>query len=506
MTAQTLNYRMPSSSGAGAFAALHRLATVRSGAGNGLCLSNPARPSVDRFAGLPSGLAGRRQIARHLTRQLAEIDELLNRQLNAILHHPALQRLEAAWRGLYYLVSQTARAENVKIRVLNVSWKELARDLDRALEFDQSQLFRKVYSEEFGTPGGEPFSVLLGDYEIHQRPADGAPVDGVTVLGKIASVAAAAFCPFVAAAHPALLDLDSFAELQLPLDLERTFAQPEYLKWRTLRDTEDARFVALTLPRILLRRPYSDDNHRVDGFRFCEETGAPGRDGYLWGNAAFAFGAVLVREFAASGWLANIRGFRRGVVGGGLVSGLPVRSFVTDRPGVAPCYATDVLVTDSQDRELGDFGFIPLCHRPGTEVAAFHGNQSVQKPRQYDGEPATINARLSSMIQYMLCVARFAHYVKVLGRDKVGSFTGPAECASYLTSWLQIYVSGNDEAGPELKARYPLREARVEVRPRLDNPGVYSCVIHLRPHFQLDQIVTAVKLVTELTAAGPDRR
>jgi type VI secretion system ImpC/EvpB family protein len=441
-----------------------------------------------------------RRLARQLTAQLATLDRLINRQLNAVLHHPAVQQLEAAWRGLHYLVCETPAGENVKVRVLNVSWKELARDLDRALEFDQSQLFRKVYNEEFGMPGGEPFGVLLGAYEVSHRPSAGSPIDGATLLGKIASVAAAAFCPFVAGAHPSLLDLESFAELQLPLDLARTFAQPDYSKWRALRDSADARFVGLTLPRVLMRLPYTDDNHRIDGFRFHEETGAPdGADG-LWGNAAFAFGAVLIREFVACGWLAGIRGFLRGKISGGLVTGLPVPSFATDRSGVAPTLATDVLVTDAQDKELGDLGFISLCHRPGTDVAVFHGNQSVQKPQVYDEEPATVNARLATMLQYMLCVSRFAHYVKVLIRDKVGSFTGPTECGQYLTTWLQNYVSGNDDAGPELRAKYPLREARVEVRPRPDNPGVYTCVIHLRPHFQLDQLVTAVKLVTDIAA------
>ena len=267
-----------------------------------------------------------------------------------------------------------------------------------------------------------------------------------------------------------------------------------------LRDSEDARFVGLTLPHILLRLPYIDDNYRVDGFCFHEEVGHPDRSEYLWGNAAFAFGAVLMREFAACGWLAGIRGFQRGVVGGGLVTDLPSHCFPTDRRGLVPLGATDVLITDAQDKELGELGFMPLCHRPGTSVAAFQGNQSVQKPRRYDDEPASINSRLSTMLQYMLCVARFAHYVKVLGRDKLGSFTGPGECSQFLSKWLQQYVSGNEDAGPELRARYPLREARVEVRPRPDNPGVYTCVIHLRPHFQLDQIVTSVKLVTELSA------
>jgi type VI secretion system ImpC/EvpB family protein len=441
-----------------------------------------------------------RQVAQRLSRDIAEIDQRLNRQVNAILHHSAFQKLEASWRGLHYLVHQVPEGENIKVRVLNVPWKELTRDLERAIEFDHSQLFRKVYSDEFGTPGGEPIRVLLGDYEIHHKPGPDHPTDDLATLGNIASVAAAAFAPFIAGAHPSLLDLESFTQLELPLDLARTFEQTDYLKWRALRDGEDVRFVGLALPHVLMRLPYAEDSHRVDGFCFREEAEDPSQQQYLWGNAAYAFGAVLVREFAASGWLAAIRGFQRGREEGGLVCGLPVPSCRTDKRGLVPTCATEVVVTDAQEKELGELGFIPLCHRPGTDVAAFFGNQSIQKPKQYDEAIANINARLSAMLQYMLCVARFAHYLKVLARDKLGSFMGPSECESFLTRWLMNYVSGNEDAGMELKAQYPLREGRVEVKARPDKPGVYTCVIHLRPHFQLDQIVTAVKLVTELAA------
>jgi type VI secretion system ImpC/EvpB family protein len=446
------------------------------------------------------GMTLRRLVAQRLGQDIADLDQRLNRQVNAILHHPAVQKLEATWRGLHYLVEQAPQGENVKVRLLNVSWKDLVRDLDRALEFDQSQLFRKVYSDEFGTPGGEPFSVLLGDYEIHSRPAPDHPTDDLAALGKISAVAAAAFSPFIAAAHPSLFDLESFSSLELPLNLARTFEQTEYVKWRALRDTEDARFVGLTLPRVLMRLPYRDDSNRADGFCFHEDVADPSRRHYLWGNVAYAFAAVLVREFAASGWLAAIRGFQRGRQSDGLVCGLPVPSCPTDRSGLVPTLPTDALVTDAQEKELGELGFIPLCHRPGTDVAAFFGNQSIQKPRKYDETLATINARLSAMLQYMLCVARFAHYLKVLARDKLGSFLGPSECEAFLTRWLLKYVTGNEEAGIELQAKFPLREGRVEVKAQPDKPGVYLCVIHLRPHFQLDQVVTAVKLVTELAA------
>jgi type VI secretion system ImpC/EvpB family protein len=445
----------------------------------------------------------KRRVAQLLNRDIARLDALLTRQVNAILHHPSFQKLEACWRGLHYLVQQTPEGENIKVRILNVTWKELARDLERAIEFDQSQLFRKVYGEEFGTPGGEPFGVLLGDYQIRHRPAPDHPMDDIATLTAIASVAAAAFAPFIAGVYPAMLDLTSFAELELPLNLPKTFEQLEYVKWKAFRDTEDARFVGLTLPRVLLRLPYKDDSSRVDGFRFREDVEDPSRSKYLWGNAAFAFGAVLVRAFAESGWLAAIRGVQRDVEGGGLVTGLPVHSFSTDKSGVAPKCSTEVVITDAQEKELGDLGFIPLCHCQDTELAAFYGNQSVQKPKQYDELPATINARLSAMLQYMLCIARFAHYLKVIGRDKLGSFIGPSDCEDHLRRWLMKYTTSNENAGPELKAQNPLREAKVQVRERPDKPGSYVCVAHLRPHFQLDQMATAVRLVTELAPSQP---
>jgi type VI secretion system protein ImpD len=443
------------------------------------------------------------RLAQRLNRDIARIDALLTRQVNAILHHPGFQKLEASWRGLQYLVRQVPEGENVKVRVLNLSWRELTRDLERALEFDQSQLFRKVYNEEFGIAGGEPYGLLVGDYELHHRPGPDHPIDDVSALMSLSGVAAAAFAPFVAAAHPSLLQLGSFTELELPLNLPRTFEQAEYLKWRALRQTEDARFIALTLPRVLMRLPYKDDNSRADGFRFREDVEAPDRRQYLWGNAAYAFAAVVVRAFCQSGWLAGIRGVERGVEGGGLVTGLPVHSFGTDRTGVAPRCSTDAIITDAQEKELGELGFIPLCPCQDTDRAAFYGNQSVQKPAKYDELAATVNARLSAMLQYILCVSRFAHYLKVISRDKIGSFAGPAEVEAHLQRWLHQYLMGDDEGSLELKARYPLREAKAKVRERPDKPGSYLCVIHLRPHFQLDQMVTAVKLVTELAPSQP---
>jgi type VI secretion system ImpC/EvpB family protein len=445
-----------------------------------------------------------RQLTGLLSRDVARLDALLGRRVNAILHHPAFQKLEASWRGLHYLVEQVRDGDHVKVRVLNVSWKELARDLDRALEFDQSQLFRHVYSEEFGMAGGEPFGILLGDYAVRLRPWPDQPAGDVATLSEVASVAAAAFAPFVAAADPALLGLSDFGELEKPLSLARVFDQPEYVKWRAFRQAEDARFVGLLLPRVLMRLPYSPGNGPAGGFSFREDVAAPDRGGYLWGNAVYAFGAVLVRAFADSGWLADIRGVRPGGRGGGLVTDLPSHSFATDRAGVAVKSSTDVLIHEARERELGELGLIPLCHCPGTGLAAFHSNQSLQRPPTYDREAANANARLSAMLQYVLCVSRFAHYLKVLGRDKVGSLAGPAECESFLNRWLLGYTTTNDGEDADTKARFPLRESQVQIHEHPGRPGAYRCVIHLRPHFQLDHLAGTVRLVTELAPAqGP---
>jgi type VI secretion system protein ImpD len=456
------------------------------------------------------GRLTKQALAQLLSRDIAVLDGLLSRQVNAILHHARFQQLEASWRGLHYLVEQVGdrATEKIKVRVLNIAWKELARDLEGAVEFDQSQLFRKVYGEEFGTPGGEPYGVLLGDYEIQHTTSFDHPVDDVATLAEIAKVAAAAFAPFIAAAHPTLLGLESFTELERLPDLERVFSQLEYLKWRRMRDSDDARFVALALPRMLLRLPYKDDGTRVDGFGFREEVEEGNRSQYLWGNAAYAFGAVLVRAFAEHGWLANIRGVQRDpqqmVRGGGLVSGLAVHTFSTDSNDIALKSSTDAVVLDNQEKELAELGFLPLCHCPDTDVAAFYSSVSIQKPKRYDTAEATASARLSAMLQCLLCASRFGHYLKVIGRDKIGSSVGAGELEEYLQRWLLEYTTATpaqEDAASSTKARYPLREARVSITEDRHKPGTYQCVVHLRPHFQLDSVVAAVELRTELAAA-----
>lgn len=435
-----------------------------------------------------------------LNRDVARIDELVSRQLDAILHHPRFQKLEASWRGLRYLAEQVEEGSRTRIRLLDVSWRTLVRDLDKSIEFDQSQLFRKIYSEEFGNPGGEPYSVLLGDYEIRLGFTPGNPVDDVEGLRAVSQVAAAAFSPFIAGVHPSMFGLNSFLELQRPMDLTSMFQQPEYAKWRSLRQSEDARFVGLALPRMLIRTPYTEQETVGEGFRYSETVGRnSGR--YLWCNAVYAFGAVLARAFARTGWLADIRGVRQDSDEGGLVTGLPVHAFGTDGRVATKC-STDVVITDTLEKDISELGFLPLCDCKDTDYSAFYSAPSVQDPKAYDRPGATANARLSSMLQYILCVSRLAHYLKVMGRDKVGSFMEATDCESFLNDWLQRYITQDDDATDEIKARFPLREAHAQVREHPGKPGSYGCVIHLQPHYQLDSMVSAVKLTTELAPAG----
>lgn len=445
-------------------------------------------------------------VARRLNRDIARLDAVLSEQVNAIIHHPRFQQLEASWRGLKYLVEQASQEgyEQVKIKMLNASWKDLAKDVERAVEFDRTQLFRKVYEDEFGTPGGEPFGMLIGDYRMHHQVSAEHAIDDFEVLQSIAQTAAAAFAPFVTAPDPSFFGLNSFTEFELPMsDLSRTFDTLEYLKWKTFRESEDSRFVGMALPNVLMRKPYEDGDGTADGFRFREDVESPDRRKYLWGNAAYAFGEVAMRAFADCGWLADIRGFTRGQLGGGVVSGLPAHSFSTDATGIAVKCNTDGIIADAQEKELGELGFIPLCHSKDTEFAAFFGNQSVQKPKRYDTADATANARISAMLQYMLCVSRFAHYLKVMARENIGSSLEATDVEDKLHRWLAKYVTPNDDASVELKAEYPLREASVQVRDQPGKPGSYYCTIHLRPHFQLDDMAASVKLTTEL--APPTR-
>ncbi len=424
--------------------------------------------------------------------RIAYLDELISAQLNEVMHQPEFQKLEASWRGLNYLVQQSETGETLKIRVINVSKADLLKDMEKASEFDQSALFKKVYESEFGMFGGEAYGALIGDYEFSNHPQD------MSLLEKISQVAAAAHAPFVSAAGPKLFNWESFTELSGPRDLTKIFQSVEYAKWKSFRNSEDSRYVALTLPHILMRLPYGRDNVPVETFNFEEEVTGKAHDKYLWGNAAYALGARLTDAFAKYHWTAAIRG----VEGGGLVEGLPVHTFNTDEGDVALKCPTEIAITDRREKEFADLGFVPLVHCKDTDYAAFFSVQTGNKAKVYDTDFANANARLSSQLQYILAVSRFAHYLKSIMRDKIGSFATSKNVEDYLNRWISNYVLLDDNAGQEMKAKFPLREARVDVTEDKSKPGVYKAVAFLKPHYQLDELTISLRLVSELPPPG----
>jgi type VI secretion system protein ImpC len=420
--------------------------------------------------------------------RIAQIDRLVSLQLNEVLHHPDFQKLEGSWRGLRYLMDKSETSDKLKIRVLNVSKKDLLRDLRRASEFDQSALFKKVYEDEYGVFGGAPFAALIGDYEFGKHP------DDMELLEKVSNVAAASHAPFLTAAGADLLSMESFTQLGDPRDLSKVFDTTEYAKWKSFRQSEDSRYVGMCVPHILMRLPYGKATAPVEGFDYEEGVDGTDHSKYLWGNAAFALGTRLTESFAKYGWCAAIRG----VEGGGLVEGLPSHTFATDEGDVALKCPTEIAITDRREKELADQGFVPLVHCKGTDYAAFFSVQSAQKAKLYDKDSANASARLSTQLPYLMAVSRFAHYLKSMMRDKVGSFMSRTECEQFLNKWISNYVISNDTASASLKASHPLREARVDVSEIPGKPGAYRAVAYLRPHFQLDEIAVSLRLVADL--------
>jgi type VI secretion system protein ImpC len=420
--------------------------------------------------------------------RIAQIDHLISLQLNEVLHHPDFQKLEGSWRGLKYLLNSSETSDKLKIRVLNVSKKDLLRDLQRAPEFDQSAIFKKVYEEEYGVFGGEPFAALIGDYEFGKHPQD------IELLEKMSNVAAAAHAPFLTAAGSDLMGLESYTQLGQPRDLSKIFDTTEYAKWKSFRASEDSRYVGLALPHILMRLPYGDSTNPIEAFRYEEGVDGTDHSKYLWGNAAYALGTRLTNAFAQFGWCAAIRG----VEGGGLVEGLPAHTFRTDEGDVALKCPTEIAITDRREKELADQGFIPLVHCKNTDYAAFFSVQSAQKPKLYDKDAANASARLSAQLPYILAVSRFAHYLKAMMRDKIGSFMSRGQAETFLNNWIRNYTISDDDAPAVVKAKNPLREARVDVVEVPGKPGAYRAVAYLRPHYQLDELSVSLRLVADL--------
>ncbi len=436
------------------------------------------------------------QLALH--KAIAQLDQMINDQVNNIIHHKKFQQLEASWRGLWYLVAQADSNRTIKIKMLDISWAEVSKDIERALDVDQSQLFQKIYSDEYGTPGGEPFGSIIGDYEISHKRSARHPYDDISTLSGLSQIAAASFAPFICSISSEFFGLDDFSNLGMPINFQTIFAQNEYIRWRALREKQDSRFLGLTLPKILMRTPYRTQAGNYKGIYFNEKPGKDGHSNYLWGNACYAFGGLLIREFASVGWFGHIRGVPRDQIGGGLIANLPTTGFSADKKTVVTKPSVDVIITDSMERELSDLGLIPLCHCYDTPFNAFYSNQSVQQPKYFQAKADNINAKLSAMLQHVLCASRIAHYLKVMIRDKIGSFITAEECEQFLMAWLFRYTTGRDDLDWEEQARYPLRQANVKVTEHPDKPGQYFCVIHLIPHYQLDNMVSELELVTEL--------
>ncbi|MFT3857864.1 MAG: type VI secretion system contractile sheath large subunit [Aquabacterium sp.] len=428
-------------------------------------------------------------LSANIDARIAEIDALISSQLSEVMHAEAFQKLESSWTGLQYLCKQTSTGEQMKIKVLNTTKKELVKDFKTSIDFDQSTLFKKIYEEEFGTFGGAPFATIIGDFEI------GRGVEDMYFVEQMSHVAAAAHAPFVSAASPELFGLETYTDMGKPRDLSKVFDTVEYAKWKSFRESEDARYVGLTLPRFLGRQPFNPkDGVTCEGFNFVEETDGTDHSRYLWVNAAYAFATRLTSAFEMYGWCAAIRG----VEGGGLVEDLPTHTFKTDDGEVALKCPTEIAITDRREKELNDLGFIPLVHCKNTDYAAFFGAQSVQKVRKYDSDAANANARLSAQLQYMFAVCRISHYLKSMLRDKVGSFAAASSIETYLNGWINQYVLNSDDASQEQKAKYPLREASVQVQEIPGRPGAFRAVSFLRPHFQLDELSVSLRLVAEL--------
>lgn len=439
-----------------------------------------------------------KNLSKTINQAITAIDAKISSQLNAIMHHPDFQKLEGTWRGLNYLIMNSETGSSLKVRLLNCSKRELFKNLTKASEFDQSAIFKKIYETEFGSPGGEPYGALIGDYEFTNHPED------IELLTQMSSVAAAAFAPFITAASPKMFGFDEFTELSRPRDLEKIFDSAEYAKWRSFRESEDSRFVTLTMPRTLARLPYGENTKVVEEFDFEEspiENGVPRamkHEDYCWMNSSYVLGARLTDAFAQHGWCTAIRGAE----GGGKVENLPSHTFVSDDGDTDQQCPTEIGITDRREAELSKLGFLPLCHYRGTDYAVFFGAQTSQKPKKYDRPEATANAAISARLPYVMATSRFAHYLKIMGRDKVGSFMEASDCEKWLNRWIINYVNGNPDAGQDMKAKYPLAEAKVEVREIPGKPGSFNAIAWLRPWLQMEELTTSLRMVARIPTAS----
>jgi type VI secretion system protein ImpC len=425
---------------------------------------------------------------------IMRLDQNLSKQLASVMHAESFKQLEGSWRGLDYLVKNTSTSGSMRIRMLQASKRELYKEMDKAPDYDQSVLFKQIYDSEFGMAGGEPYGLLIGDYQFTNSNED------MELIRKVSNVAAAAFCPFVTAADSSLLGLNSWNELSNPRDLEKVHTSQEFAKWRGFRETEDSRFVTMAMPRVLARLPYGAATRPAETFNY-EETPAEGKatekmahDDYCWMNAAYVLGQRITNAMTKYNWATAIRGAE----GGGKVENLPLHTFTSDEGDIDAQCPTEIGITDRREAELSKLGFLPLCHYKNTDYAVFFGAQTAQKPKKYDTADASANAEISARLPYILATSRFAHYLKVMARDKIGSFMEASDCETWLNKWIAQYVNANTAANHELKAKYPLAAARVEVKEVSGKPGAYNAVAYLRPWLQFEELTTSMRLVAQI--------
>lgn len=418
------------------------------------------------------------------------IDAAISKQLREIMHNDRFQQLEGSWRGAEYLIKNTETSRNLKLKMFNASKNELAKDLSRAVEFDQSNVFKKLYENEFGTPGGEPYGALVGDYQFSNHP------DDIELLSNMSNVAAASFCPFLTAAAPALFGFNEWSELSKPRDLSKIFDSAEYTKWRSFRDSEDSRFVSMAMPRFLCRLPYGAQTKPIEEFAYEEfaDIGKPNIENYTWSNASYVLASRLTNAFAKYGWCTAIRGAE----GGGRVEDLPMHLTTSDDGDIDVQCPTEIGITDRREAELSELGFMPLSHYKNTDYAVFFGSQTTQKAKVFDNHDATANAAISARLPYIMATSRIAHYLKVMARDKVGSFMEAEDMQQWLNRWINQYVNASEEGGQDMRAQYPLREAKVEVVPVPGSPGSYSAVAWLRPWLQMEELTTSLRMVARI--------
>ena len=441
-------------------------------------------------ASMKGTLKYNKNLSNTISEAIASIDRVISSQLAKVMADEQFSKLEGSWRGLSYMVTQTNTSTSLKIRMLSISKSELHRDLDRAVDFDQSQLYKKIYEYEYGTAGGFPYGAIIGDYEFSGNTND------IDMLRNISGVAAAGFCPFIASASSSMLGLNSWQDLSKPRDLAKIFETDEYIKWRSFRETDDSKFVCLTMPRVLARLPYSDEYKKCDSFDYNEFI--DGDKNFCWMNASYVYASVLTRAFEDHGWCTSIRGAESG----GKVENLPLYTYKTDGGDTDYQCPTEIGITDRREAELSQLGFLPLCHYKNTDYAVFFGAQTVNKPKVYDDASATANASISSRLPYIMATSRFAHYLKVIARDKIGSFMEASDVEDWLNNWILNYTNSNSQTNAELKAKYPLSDARVEVKEIAGQPGNYQAIAWLRPWLQMESLTTSMRLVANIPKEG----